>query len=319
MSRWSIPWSSWLRKLIASSNRRSNCACMRAQPKIPCCEKKDKRFSRPGASESLLQSTPQNPVYVKMWNLFHIIADLFRSIAPGPVITVAHMIYRAPGAYVQDGLITVHNSDFRRDPLFHEAYAQGKRTRSWGNTDVEWRAYVCCWAAWSVRDKDGDFVECGVNRGGLSRAVMHFVDFNRLNKNFWLLDTYEGLPARLISEAERRLGIRPGGYSACYEQVLETFRPFPGARIIKGVVPETLPQITSERICYVSLDMNNAKSEIAAAEFLWERLVKGAIIILDDYGWRKQINQKIAFDDFAARRGVKVLCLPTGQGLIFKP
>jgi O-methyltransferase len=47
--------------------------------------------------------------------------------------------------------------------------------------------------------------------------------------------------------------------------------------------------------------------------------VPGAIIVLDDYGWRKQINQKIAFDRFADAREVNILSLPTGQGLLIKP
>jgi len=41
-------------------------------------------------------------------------------------------------------------------------------------------------------------VECGVNRGGLSRAAIHYVDFERLNNQFWLLDAYEGLVRRSI-------------------------------------------------------------------------------------------------------------------------
>ena len=234
-------------------------------------------------------------------------------------MSVAYMLYRAGGAYFQDGLVTVHNSDFCKDPKFHEAYALGKATGSWGRQDVEWRAYVCCWAAWSVREKDGDFVECGVNRGGLSRAVSHYVDFASLSKRFWLLDTYEGLPEHLISEDERRRGILPGGYDACYDQVVETFRSVPGVQIIKGVVPDTLTQVKAEKICYLSIDMNNAAPEIAAAEYFWDRLVSGGIIVLDDYGWAKQINQKIAFDKFAATRGVRPPSLPTGQALTIKP
>jgi hypothetical protein len=48
-------------------------------------------------------------------------------------------------------------------------------------------------------------------------------------------------------------------------------------------------------------------------------LTDGAVIVLDDYGWRKHEEQRVAFDDFARQRGVQVLALPTGQGLIFKP
>jgi O-methyltransferase len=251
--------------------------------------------------------------------LLHRGANLARFMLPGPMLTLAHMLYRARDAYFQDGLLTVHNSEFRRDPKFCEAYRLGHATGSWGRQNVEWRAYICCWAAWSLRDKPGDFVECGVNRGGLSRTVMHYTDFDQLNKRFWLLDTFEGLPEHLISEDERRRGILPGGYAPCYEHVVETFREIPRVEIVKGVVPDTLPKVTSDQVCYLSLDMNNAAPEIAAADYFWDRLVSGGIVVLDDYGWAKQINQKIAFDRFAAQRGVKVLCLPTGQGLIIKP
>ena len=160
-----------------------------------------------------------------------------RYVLPSPLLTLAHMLYRLPGAHFQNGLLSVHNSDFRRDPKFREAYAPRSATKSWGNAQVEWRVYICCWAAWTVKDKPGDFVECGVNTGGLSRAVMHYIDFERLDKRFWLLDTYEGLPGHLISEDERRRGIVPGGYAACYNQVVETFRPFARIEIVKGVVP----------------------------------------------------------------------------------
>jgi O-methyltransferase len=251
--------------------------------------------------------------------ILHQAANKFRFVAPSTLMSLAYMAYRARGAYLQDGFITVHNSDFRNDPKFREAYRLGKATGSWGRQDVEWRAYICCWAAWSVRDKEGDFVECGVNRGGLSRAVIHYVDFEKLNKRFWLLDTYEGLVDRLISQDERRRGILPGGYEPCYEQVVETFRSFRGVEIVRGVVPDTLPQVKAAAICYLSIDMNNAAPEIAAAEHFWERLVPGGMVVLDDYGWRKQANQKIAFDRFAEARNVKVLSLPTGQGLLIKP
>jgi O-methyltransferase len=242
-----------------------------------------------------------------------------RFVAPARLIDLAYLVYRARGAFFQDGLFTVHNSDFRSDPKFREAYALGKSTGSWGRQDVEWRAYVCCWAAWSVRSKNGDFVECGVNRGGLSRAVMHYTDFPELNKRFWLLDTYEGLVDHLLSEDERRLGILPGGYAPCYEEVKRLLGSLPGVQIVKGIIPDTLSQVTADAVCYLSIDLNNAAPEIAAAEYFWDRLVSGAIIVLDDYGWAKHITQKLAFDKFAERRGVKVLSLPTGQGLIIKP
>jgi hypothetical protein len=65
--------------------------------------------------------------------------------------------------------------------------------------------------------------------------------------------------------------------------------------------------------------MNCAPPEVAAAEFFWERLVGGAIVLLDDYGFPGHEAQREALDGFAAAKQVKILCLPTGQGLIVKP
>jgi len=220
--------------------------------------------------------------------------------------------------YDRDGLYTLHNSDFIKDPLFAEAYKFGKATGSWGDADVEWRAYIACWVAAKVMGLEGDFVECGVNRGGLSRTVIHYVDFNSLGKKFYLLDTFQGLDEKYISKEEKKLNINPGVYEECYDAVKETFKPF-NVQIIKGSVPETLDEVKSQKVCYLSIDMNCVEPEIAAAEFFWDKLVSGGIMILDDYGWSMYYEQKKAFDIFASQKGVKVLSLPTGQGLIFKP
>ncbi len=49
--------------------------------------------------------------------------------------------------------------------------------------------------------------------------------------------------------------------------------------------------------------MNCAPPEIAAAEYFWDRLVPGAEIVLDDYGWQKHDGQRLAFDGFAQKKG----------------
>ena len=225
---------------------------------------------------------------------------------------------RGPLTYARDGLATVHNSDFQRDPKFARAYEEGKRTGSWGDSDIEWRAYVACWAAEKGRELEGDFVECGVNKGGLAMTVYDFVEFDQLDKTFYLLDTFSGLSPKYITERERELGVRPGGYEECYDAVVRTFAG-KKVSIIRGTVPDTLVQVKSERVAYLSIDMNCVEPEIAAAEYFWPKLTSGAVVLLDDYGWPGHIEQKRAFDRFAADRDVRVLPLPTGQGILIKP
>lgn len=250
-----------------------------------------------------------------------LLKKILKKIFPSEVVKLIKMIknfrlVQGPLTYNKDGLATRHNCDFMNDPLFKEAYKLGKRLNSWGRVDIHWRAYIACWAANKVKSLEGDFVECGVYKGGLAIAVMHYVNFKTLQKKFYLLDTFCGLSEKYISEGE---SLKLGRYEECYESVKETFKEFKNVEIIRGIVPGTLPLVKAEKVCYLSLDMNCAEPEIAAAEFFWDKLVSGAIVVLDDYGWKGHIMQKRAFDEFASKKSVQVLQLPTGQGLIFKP
>ncbi len=232
--------------------------------------------------------------------------------------TLPRLIY-GQATYNYDGLVTTHNADFMSEPRFVEAYAAGKSTNSWRDGEVYWRAFVVCWAATKAAQLPGDFVECGVYRGGYSMTAMKYVQFEHLPKKFYLLDTYQGLVEKYISPEERSRGIETGGYEDSYDAVVRSFSQFQNVEVIKGAVPETLPLVKADQISYLSIDMNTRDPEIAAAEYFWDKLVSGGVMLLDDYGWRKHFEQKIAFDEFARQRNVMVLPLPTGQGLIFKP
>jgi len=121
-------------------------------------------------------------------------------------------------------------------------------------------------------------------RRGLARAIIQYVNFQSLDKDFYLLDTFDGLRDELISDDERSTGILPGRYQDCYDEVVRTFSRFARLRIIRGAIPSTLEQITAQRVCFLSIDMDCVAPEIAALRFCWGKLVKGAVVVLDDYG-----------------------------------
>jgi O-methyltransferase len=218
--------------------------------------------------------------------------------------------------YSEDGLMTYHIADFCKDARFLTAYRRGKATGSWSDGDLRWRVYTGCWAAKHASGLPGDFVECGVNRGGLSLSVMEYIDFNSTDKRFFLLDTFRGFPKELCASAA---SANHDSYEECYADVVETFKPFSGARIIRGKVPDTLTQVTAEQVCFLSIDMNSAEAETAAMRYFWPRLVKGAIVLLDDYAYSESYRrQKEALDLLSKELRFDILALPTGQGLIVK-
>lgn len=224
---------------------------------------------------------------------------------------------RHPRILVEDGLATHHNFSFVDDPRFKAAYARGV-TANGGDHHIRWRAHVALWVARQVAGLDGAFVECGVSTGFLSSAIMHDLDWNRLGKKFYLFDTYAGLDARFMSEAELTKE-RLGWYSSLsYDAVKKNFAEFGGVELVKGSIPETLGTVDIPTICYLSLDMNCTLPEIAAAEHFWPKLVPGGIMLLDDYAYSGYEEQHEAFDALAAKFGTTILSLPTGQGILQK-
>ena len=228
--------------------------------------------------------------------------------------------------YDQDGLRSIHNHEFMDDPGFQKAYERGVRAAG-DDYRWHWRVHVGLWAAANSAQLEGDFVECGVNRGFLSSAIMDYLNWDSLGKHFYLLDTFRGLDERFVSPADRASGameknaksLASGFYAQGIEEVRANFSQWKNVSLIEGSIPETLPQVRAEKIAYLHLDMNCSQPEVAAIQFFWERLVPGAYVLLDDYAYYGYLSQKLAMDQFAQEKRIKILSLPTGQGLLVKP
>lgn len=234
-----------------------------------------------------------------------------------------YLLPKSQITYSNDLLYTYHNADFLEDPLFVESYNLGKQTDDGTllkNYDIQWRIHVLCWAASHAAKLEGDFADCGVGTGIFSRAIINFIDFKSTGKKYYLLDTFSGMDERYSSsyEMERNKKLKYEERKNVFEQVKQTFSGF-NVEIIKGTVPDTLERVMSDKICYLSIDMNSVTPEVAALEFFWDKMVSGGMIILDDYGYPGCLEQKEAHDAFARSKNVMVLSLPTCQGLIIKP
>ncbi|MEE6165695.1 MULTISPECIES: TylF/MycF/NovP-related O-methyltransferase [unclassified Mycolicibacterium] len=234
-----------------------------------------------------------------------------------------------PDVYSNDALITFNTHGFMDDPDFRRAYARGARAlgedQDW--YQWHWRVHVGLWAAANASRLEGDFVECGVSYGFLSSAIMEYLDWDRLGKTFYLLDTFTGLDPRFVTAGERESGaletsqahLRDGLYVDSVDSVRANFAQWNNHRIIVGAVPETLDQVDTNQVAYLHIDMNCAPPEVAALRHFWPKLSPGAYVLLDDYANRGREEQRDAMDELSVELGVPICTLPTGQGLLIKP
>ncbi len=235
-------------------------------------------------------------------------------------------IYYTRRRYSQDGLFTVHNASFREQPGFREAYRRGILASRGVDPHFEWRAHVAIWAARTALAAEGAFVECGVNAGFLSSAILKALDWNQLGRNYYLVDTWDGPPLEQYSGAEIQAGrlqasldaLEVGAYRKDFDRVRENFAEWPSVQLVRGRVPDVLPELGEISVAFLHIDMNSAAPEVAALEYFWPRIPAGGVVLLDDYACEGHEQQQCAMDELAIRLGADILSLPTGQGVMVK-
>lgn len=215
------------------------------------------------------------------------------------------------GIYTGDNLFTYHrNLGFLEDELFMKAFHAHATTAI--EKAVLWRMSTVLWGVRNGLRLEGDFVECACYKGTTVRIVCDAVDFaSHADRHYYLYDLFDhdpSLPHHAMPEHSKQL----------YASVKKRFSDFNNVTVTQGRVPEVLAEVAPKKIAFMHLDMNNAEAEIGALEVLFERMVPGAVLILDDYGWLGYRAQKLAEDPWLAKYGYRVLELPTGQGLLVK-
>jgi O-methyltransferase len=231
---------------------------------------------------------------------------------PALVVKAATEITEVVGAghHFADNFLTWgRNMSMLEDPSFVLAWESNIESEA--DKAIIWRRYVLACAAYHCVQLDGDFVECGAYTGVGIKTVIDYLGGTAFPKTFWGYDVFEH-DESMVNHA------MPDHGKGLYERVQEKFQAYPQVRLMKGLIPKVFEDGYPERIAYLHIDMNQAPAEIAALEQLFDRIVPGGILILDDYEWTAYRAQKLAEDAWFEARGYRVMPLPTGQGLVFK-
>lgn len=175
----------------------------------------------------------------------------------------------------------------------------------------------------SAAQIEGSFVECGVWRGGsIMCATLSLQRAGDTSRSIYLYDTFEGMvppeevdvdlsgqPASAQLAAEQR---NKDSYIWAYSP-LEAVRAnvestgYPSSRVhyVKGPVEDTIPATIPDAIALLRLDTDWYSSTYHELHHLFPRLVKGGVLIIDDYGhWQ---GARRAVDEYFGASEVKIL------------
>lgn len=173
----------------------------------------------------------------------------------------------------------------------------------------------------------GSLVETGVYKGGCSSYILKSakrnLKKNLKNYNFWGFDSFEGMPAPTKKDGTHGIEwiygkdsefskIEQGAlvghdtnfanYSECKSYLEDTSYPKEQINLIKGWFQNTLPGYKNEigNIALLRLDGDFYESTKVVFETLYEQVLPGGVIILDDYGAFE--GCRLATDEFLAKQ-----------------
>ena len=157
----------------------------------------------------------------------------------------------------------------------------------------------------SSKNLEGDFVECGVYKGGSAALVAHYLP---TTSALWLYDSFEGMPP--VTEKDGpEAGQWVGECVGSAEEVRDVMARMniSNDRIVirKGLFQETFVDPLPEKIQFLHIDADWYDSVLLALNVFYHRVVDQGVIILDDFGHWEGCRE--AFYDFCHATKIKPL------------
>jgi dTDP-glucose pyrophosphorylase len=177
------------------------------------------------------------------------------------------------------------------------------------------------WVIWNclqqVRSLEGEVWEAGVYQGGsallLKEAILKLEIQDEVVLR--LFDTFEGM-----LEVNASLDLHDEGdfsdTSLADVKALVGDEPFLDYRV--GKIPETFEGLEDAKLRFVHVDLDLYDAIRATLDFVYERVVRGGVIVFDDYGSPSCPGARAAVDEFFEGKPEVPIVQATGQALLFK-
>jgi O-methyltransferase len=137
-------------------------------------------------------------------------------------------------------------------------------------------------------NRPGNIIECGVYRAGTTVLLARLLRQKGLAKKIYALDSFSGFAGEIDDDVTRGQVVADGR-SAFRSNSVDYVRKKLAVlgvddviEVVPGYFEETLPGIR-DRFCLALIDCDLEKSVEFCLEQLWDRVVEGGWIVVDDY------------------------------------
>jgi O-methyltransferase len=169
------------------------------------------------------------------------------------------------------------------------------------------------------RGVPGAAAEVGVFQGDFAQLINHHLP----SRTLYLFDTFEGFdPDDVAEEAEQGTSDIPHAFEHTSAELALSKLEHPERAVVKkGWFPGSAADLSGERFCFVSLDVDLYRPMAAALEWFYPRLSSGGYLFVHDYNNDQYRGVKKALRQFADASDMTYTLLPDagGTAVVAKP
>ena len=187
------------------------------------------------------------------------------------------------------------------------------------------KSFYLCKYFIATKNLDGDFLECGVFKGFSSLFLRLFEESlnNYKSHNYFLVDSFEGLSEILNEDIpihQNAIHNKRGSLKSDFNEVDALFKKYHNINVVKGWIPEVFDILDkNNKYKFVHLDVDLYKPTLDSLNYVYDKVIKGGIIITDDFQTiHFPGNQKAWIEFFNKRKINSWISLPSGQAVLVK-
>ena len=239
-------------------------------------------------------------------------------------LLIRYLISRAPKyKFESDCMATSNNFGFTSTPRFQFAEKTAIEARGF-DYRIPLRIHQAIWCAdHAIKlDSSASFVELGTGRGYIMSSILgsfEYLNQTNLAPPIFLFDTFESTSTDLKSSQDLDLG-KNIYYAESFSVVEETFSRYRNVTLVRGKLPLSLESTDLHLggISFLHIDLNAPEIEISCLVQLWEKILPGGILLIDDYACGGFEYTYELFNKMAEELDISILTTASGQGIAIK-
>lgn len=168
----------------------------------------------------------------------------------------------------------------------------------------------------------GDFIECGVQNGlgfFIFAAVLDLWDTQ--NRSIYGFDSFVGLASPTLEDLHATTGTQffsAGALAGSTREQIEAIalECHCHSEVVQGWIPHCFQGYEDKRFCFAHIDVDLYQSTIDSLTFVYPRMLKGGIILFDDYGFPMCKGARKAIDEYLSDKPEVLIKEPIGRAYI---